>query len=185
MSALEESNTTINGILNKSFFWQRVSSTPLSERQVAMLNMFLDGYEAKITSKTWSSLSKCSKDTAIRDIQDLVSKNILSEDIPGAKRPSYSIVYDTEDITQYFSDISLEYKEGTYQLKCIYRGMAAGPASYGMTDTLGRMHSDAQFAGSSSVPAHVEMMGFLGIGNNPMVGATVAIAVDIAGALSK
>ena len=57
--------------------------------------------------------------------------------------------------------------------------MAAGPASYGMTDTLGRMHSDAQFAGSSSVPAHVEMMGFLGIGNNPMVGATVSIAVEI------
>ena len=54
--------------------------------------------------------------------------------------------------------------------------MAAGPASYGMTDTLGRMHSDAQFAGSSSVPAHVEMMGFLGMGNNPMVGATVAVA---------
>lgn len=57
--------------------------------------------------------------------------------------------------------------------------MAAGPASYGMTDTMGRMHSDAQFAGSSSVPAHVEMMGFLGMGNNPMVGATVAIAVAI------
>ena len=63
--------------------------------------------------------------------------------------------------------------------------MAAGPASYGMTDTLGRMHSDAQFAGSSSVPAHVEMMGFLGIGNNPMVGATVAIAVAIDLALNK
>ncbi|MBO7141055.1 MAG: GGGtGRT protein [Prevotella sp.] len=63
--------------------------------------------------------------------------------------------------------------------------MAAGPASYGMTDTLGRMHSDAQFAGSSSVPAHVEMMGFLGIGNNPMVGATVSIAVEIDLALNK
>ena len=63
--------------------------------------------------------------------------------------------------------------------------MAAGPASYGMTDTMGRMHSDAQFAGSSSVPAHVEMMGFLGIGNNPMVGCTVACAVDVAQALSK
>ena len=63
--------------------------------------------------------------------------------------------------------------------------MAAGPASYGMTDTMGRMHSDAQFAGSSSVPAHVEMMGFLGIGNNPMVGCTVAVAVDVATALSK
>lgn len=63
--------------------------------------------------------------------------------------------------------------------------MAAGPASYGMTDTMGRMHSDAQFAGSSSVPAHVEMMGFLGIGNNPMVGCTVACAVNVALALSK
>ncbi len=62
--------------------------------------------------------------------------------------------------------------------------MAAGPASYGMTDTLGRMHSDAQFAGSSSVPAHVEMMGFLGMGNNPMVGATVAVAVAVAQALN-
>ncbi len=57
--------------------------------------------------------------------------------------------------------------------------MAAGPASYGMTDTLGRMHSDAQFAGSSSVPAHVEMMGLIGMGNNPMVGATVACAVAV------
>ncbi len=57
--------------------------------------------------------------------------------------------------------------------------MAAGPASYGMTDTMGRMHSDAQFAGSSSVPAHVEMMGFMGMGNNPMVGATVNVAVEV------
>ena len=63
--------------------------------------------------------------------------------------------------------------------------MAAGPASYGMTDTMGRMRSDAQFAGSSSVPAHVEMMGFLGMGNNPMVGATVAIAVALDLALNK
>lgn len=61
--------------------------------------------------------------------------------------------------------------------------MAAGPASYGMTDTMGRMHSDAQFAGSSSVPAHVEMMGFLGMGNNPMVGASVAVAVALQQAL--
>ena len=57
--------------------------------------------------------------------------------------------------------------------------VAAGPASYGMTDTMGRMHSDAQFAGSSSVPAHVEMMGLIGMGNNPMVGATVACAVAV------
>lgn len=92
---------------------------------------------------------------------------------------------------------------GTYKKECIEQGkkyfsvasgggtgrtlhpdnMAAGPASYGMTDTMGRMHSDAQFAGSSSVPAHVEMMGFLGMGNNPMVGATVAVAVAVAEAL--
>lgn len=63
--------------------------------------------------------------------------------------------------------------------------MAAGPASYGMTDTMGRMHSDAQFAGSSSVPAHVEMMGLIGMGNNPMVGATVAVAVAVQEALTK
>ena len=63
--------------------------------------------------------------------------------------------------------------------------MAAGPASYGMTDTMGRMHGDAQFAGSSSVPAHVEMMGLIGMGNNPMVGATVACAVAVAEGLSK
>ncbi len=62
--------------------------------------------------------------------------------------------------------------------------MAAGPASYGLTDTMGRMHSDAQFAGSSSVPAHVEMMGLIGMGNNPMVGATVAVAVEVYQAIS-
>jgi len=61
--------------------------------------------------------------------------------------------------------------------------VAAGPASYGMTDTMGRMHGDAQFAGSSSVPAHVDMMGFIGMGNNPMVGATVACAVAVEKAL--
>ena len=88
---------------------------------------------------------------------------------------------------------------GTYKKECIEQGkkffsvasgggtgrtlhpdnMGSGPASYGMTDTMGRMHSDAQFAGSSSVPAHVEMMGLIGMGNNPMVGATVAVAVGI------
>ena len=92
---------------------------------------------------------------------------------------------------------------GTYKKECVEQGkkyfsvasgggtgrtlhpdnMAAGPASYGMTDTMGRMHSDAQFAGSSSVPAHVEMMGFLEMGNNPMVGATVSVAVAVEEAL--
>ncbi len=94
---------------------------------------------------------------------------------------------------------------GTYKKECVLQGkkyfsvasgggtgrtlhpdnMAAGPASYGMTDTLGRMHSDAQFAGSSSVPAHVEMMGLIGMGNNPMVGATVAVAVAVEEAMKK
>ena len=94
---------------------------------------------------------------------------------------------------------------GTYKKECIEQGkkyfsvasgggtgrtlhpdnLGAGPASYGMTDTMGRMHSDAQFAGSSSVPAHVEMMGFLGMGNNPMVGATVSVAVAVEEALKK
>ena len=94
---------------------------------------------------------------------------------------------------------------GTYKKECIEQGkkyfsvasgggtgrtlhpdnMAAGPASYGMTDTMGRMHSDAQFAGSSSVPAHVEMMGLIGMGNNPMVGASVAVAVAVEKAMKK
>ena len=94
---------------------------------------------------------------------------------------------------------------GTYKKECVEKGkkyfsvasgggtgrtlhpdnMAAGPASYGMTDTMGRMHSDAQFAGSSSVPAHVEMMGLIGMGNNPMVGATVACAVAVEEAMKS
>ena len=94
---------------------------------------------------------------------------------------------------------------GTYKKECIEQGkkyfsvasgggtgrtlhpdnMAAGPSTYGMTDTMGRMHSDAQFAGSSSVPAHVEMMGFMGMGNNPMVGCTVATAVAVAESFKK
>lgn len=84
--------------------------------------MFLDGYEAKITSKTWASLAKCSKDTAIRDIQDLVEKEILREDIPGAKRPSYSIIYDPEDITVFFSEISIEQQNGNQYIKALYKG---------------------------------------------------------------
>ena len=77
---------------------------------------------------------------------------------------------------------------GTYKKWCVDNGvkyLGAGPASYGFTDTLGRMHSDAQFAGSSSVPAHVEMMGLIGMGNNPMVGASVAVAVAIEQAMNK
>ena len=87
-----------------------------------MLNLFLYAYEAKITSKTWATLAKCSKDTAIRDIQDLVDKNILIEDIPGAKRPSYSIVYDAEDLTQFFTEVSITEENGIPYLKAIFKG---------------------------------------------------------------
>lgn len=121
-AALDEANKTVSTVLNKSFFWQTFSSVSLSQRQTDMLNLFLDGYEAKITSKTWATLAKCSKDTAIRDIQDLMDKNILREDIPGAKRPSYSIVYTPEDITVFFSEISVVDKDGNQYLKAIYKG---------------------------------------------------------------
>lgn len=120
--ALDEANNSISTILNKSFFWQKVSSISLSQRQTDVLNIFLDGYEAKITSKTWASLAKCSKDTAIRDIQDLVEKEILREDIPGAKRPSYSIIYDPEDLTALFTDIAIEQNNGAQYLTAIYKG---------------------------------------------------------------
>lgn len=120
--ALDEAENIVSTILNKSFFWQKASSVPLSQRQTDMLNLFLDGYEAKITSKTWASLAKCSKDTAIRDIQDLVDKEMLREDIPGAKRPSYSIIYDPEDITVFFSEISIEQQNGNQYIKVLYKG---------------------------------------------------------------
>lgn len=120
--ALDEAENIVSTILNKSFFWQKASSIPLSQRQTDMLNLFLDGYEAKITSKTWASLAKCSKDTAIRDIQDLVDKEILQEDIPGAKRPSYSIIYDPEDITSFFSEVTIEQQNGNQYIKGLYKG---------------------------------------------------------------
>lgn len=120
--ALDEAENIVSTILNKSFFWQKASSIPLSQRQTDMLNLFLDGYEAKITSKTWASLAKCSKDTAIRDIQDLVDKEILREDIPGAKRPSYSIIYDPEDITSFFSEVTIEQQDGNQYIKGLYKG---------------------------------------------------------------
>ena len=121
-AALDEAETAVSTILNNSFFWQKASSVPLSQRQTDILNLFLDGYEAKITSKTWASLAKCSKDTAIRDIQDLVAKDILREDIPGAKRPSYSIIYNSEDITAFFSNIGIEENNGICYLTALYKG---------------------------------------------------------------
>ena len=122
IDALDEAEAIVTSILNKSFFWQKASSIPMTERQTEMLNLFLDGYESKITSKTWASLAKCSKDTAIRDIQDLVEKNILVIDIPGAKRPSYSIVYDAEDLTQFFADVTITEEKGISYLCALFKG---------------------------------------------------------------
>ncbi len=120
--ALGEADAMVTTVLNKSLFWQRVSSVPMTDRQIQMLNLFLDGYEAKITSKSWATLAKCSKDTAIRDIRHLVDKNVLIEDIPGAKRPSYSIVYDVEDMTLFFSDVSIAEENGMPYLEALFKG---------------------------------------------------------------
>lgn len=120
--ALDEAESMVSTVLNKSLFWQKASSVALSQRQTDMLNLFLDGYEAKITTKTWASLAKCSADTALRDIHDLVGKGVLREDIPGAKRPSYSIIYDPDDLTALFSEVRVEDENGRFYLKALYKG---------------------------------------------------------------
>ena len=122
VDALDEADSDVSTILNKSFFWQKASAVPMTERQTQVINLFLDGYEAKISSKTWAALAKCSKDTAIRDIQDLVDKNILVETVPGAKRPSYSIVYDVEDLTQFFTDVTITEEKGIPYLHALFKG---------------------------------------------------------------
>lgn len=122
VDAFDDAEALVSTILNKSFFWQKASSFPMTARQMQVLNIFLDGYEAKITSKSWAALAKCSKDTAIRDIQDLIGKNVLREDIPGAKRPSYSIVYDKEDLTQFFTEVEIREENGAFYLYALLKG---------------------------------------------------------------
>ena len=122
VDAFDDAEALVSTILNKSFFWQKASSIPMTARQMQVLNIFLDGYEAKITSKSWAALAKCSKDTAIRDIQDLIGKNVLREDIPGAKRPSYSIVYDKEDLTQFFTEVEIREENGAFYLYALLKG---------------------------------------------------------------
>ena len=122
VGAFDDAEALVSTILNKSFFWQKASSVPMTARQMQVLNIFLDGYEAKITSKSWAALAKCSKDTAIRDIQDLIGKNVLREDIPGAKRPSYSIVYDKEDLTQFFTEVEIREENGAFYLYALLKG---------------------------------------------------------------
>ena len=123
-NAIQNANVLVNTILNKSLFWIRIAGVPLSERQTNTINQFLDGYEAKITSKKWAEMNNCSSDTANRDIKDLIEKGILCEDIPGAKRPSYSIVYVPleDDITQHFSNIKIQYEESGVYLIALFEG---------------------------------------------------------------
>ena len=123
LCSIQEANTIVSSVLNKSFFWMHAASVSMTERQTQTLNIFLDGYEAKITTKSWADLNQCSKDTANRDIQDLVQKGILREDIPGAKRPSYSICYGASDssITSLFSDIAITQEKDAYYLTGTYK----------------------------------------------------------------
>ena len=123
LSALEEAESLVSGVLNKSLFWLRASSIPMSQRQTDTLNRFLDGYEAKLTTKTWAELNKCSRDTAGRDIQDLVRKGVLREEIPDAKRPSYAIVYTDAVCVADFADLKVEECEDEYFLCATYRGV--------------------------------------------------------------
>lgn len=126
LRAIKEANTMVSTVLNKSIFWLHNGNIPMSKRQTDTINLFLDGYEAKITSKKWAELNKCSKDTANRDIQDLVDKGILVTDIPGAKRPSYSICHgqDSSNILSQFSDIKIEEEDKSSVLTAIFQGMS-------------------------------------------------------------
>jgi Fic family protein len=125
IASLDDAYAGVCTVLNKSLFWQAHSEMNFSERQTSVLNLFLDGYEAKITTKNWASLGKCSTDTANRDIQDLLAKNVLKIDIPGAKRPSYSIVYNSEDISRLFSNIEVCEENGHFFLTGKFKGTMA------------------------------------------------------------
>jgi Fic family protein len=116
IASLDDAYAGVCTVLNKSLFWLAHSEMTFTERQMSVLNLFLDGYEAKITSKNWASLAKCSTDSANRDIQDLLAKNVLKIDLPGAKRPSYSIVYNSEDISGWFSHVEVHEEEGHFFL---------------------------------------------------------------------
>ena len=126
LAALAEAESLVSNVFNRSLFWLRASSVAMNRRQTDTLNLFLDGYEAKITTKTWADLNRCSTDTAGRDIQDLVGKGLLREDIPGAKRPSYSIVYRDDDAyAADFTDIRVEEDKGDSYLCAVYKGVTS------------------------------------------------------------
>ena len=122
LRAVRTSNQLISSILNKSVFWLQFTDTLFSERERKVLNRFLDGYEAKITTKKWAELGNCSRDTAGRDIDDLVEKGILAVDIKDSKRPSYSIVYrrDVIEPEKRFTEVAIKEQEGRLYLTGLY-----------------------------------------------------------------
>lgn len=124
LASIKDASATVSVILNKSLFWMRMGGVSLSERQRMVLNMFLDGYEAKMTSKKWAELAHCSTDTANRDLQDLVRKGLIVEDIPGAKRPSYSVNYggSAQQTDSRFTDVRVQKESNVYYLMANYRG---------------------------------------------------------------
>ncbi len=124
LSALINAESLVNTVLNKGIFWQHAASVPMTKRQTDTLNLFLDGYEAKLTTKTWANVNKCSTDTANRDIQDLVGKGVLKEDVKGAKRPSYSIIYGTNQdrFSSDFTDVEVSICDKEYYLSATFKG---------------------------------------------------------------
>jgi len=99
MHAIENSRETMGVVLGKARFWERYAKVPLNERQIKMLNKLLDGFEGKLTTSKWATLSKCSQDTAHRDIQDLIKRGALKQDPGGGRSTSYSLVLNPEEIT--------------------------------------------------------------------------------------
>jgi len=122
--AIDNANQILTITLSKSFFWMHFAETIMTERQRNTLNKFLDGYEAKITSKNWAALNKCSRDTAIRDIADLVEKQVLLIDVPDSRRPSYSINYSgkSKDSFAEITQVHIVEREGNPYLVATYKG---------------------------------------------------------------
>ena len=123
--AVEDSLMTLSGILNKSLFWREYSAEKLSDRQKKVLNIFLDGKEAKITAQNWARLAPTSLDTALRDIDDLVGKGILSPYPGKVRKIEYAINYVKKDgFLEHFSDIRIQEVNGNYYLSATYDGNA-------------------------------------------------------------
>lgn len=122
LRAVRTSNQLISSILNKSVFWLQFTDTTFSERERKVLNSYLDGYEAKITTKKWAELGNCSRDSAARDIDDLICKGVLAVDVPDAKRPSYSIVYrrDIPNLENHFTEVAIKEQDGRRYLTGLY-----------------------------------------------------------------